>query len=394
MDTIVREKVDQAVGILAELGIDVWLTFVRETTASGDPILPLVLGHDLTWQSALVLTQTGERIAIVGRFEAETVRLTGAYSEVIAYDEAISPVLKATFQRLDPAQVAINYSIDDVLSDGLPYGLYQLLCEYLSGTPYADRFVSAEKIISALRGRKTAGEVSRIRAAIQTTDRIYESTFEHAQIGMSETELAAFMQKQLKSLGVEPAWALDHCPAVNAGAGSTGGHVGPSGLTLQPGQILHFDFGVKQDGYCSDIQRVAYFLAPGEVQPPAEVLRGFDTILKSIKAAVDTIKPGIPGKDVDAAARNVVTAAGYPEFKHATGHQLGRLAHDGAGILGPLWERYGSTPEYPLEAGQVYTIEPSLFIPDYGHMSLEEDILVTDHGAEYLSQPQLEIILK
>jgi len=342
----------------------------------------------------LILTRTGERIAIVGRYEAETVQLTGAYSDVIPYDEAISPVLKATFQRLNPAQVAINYSVDDVLSDGLPFGLYQLLCEYLSGTPYSDRFVSAEKIIAALRGRKTPGEVARIRAAIQTTDQIYQNTFAYVQAGMSEAEIAAFMRSQLKEFDVEPAWPLDHCPAVNAGAGSTGGHVGPSGLTIQPGQILHIDFGVKQDDYCSDIQRVAYFLAPGEQKPPAEVQQGFDTILESIQAAFDTIKPGVPGKEVDAAARSVVTAAGYPEFKHATGHHLGRLAHDGAGILGPLWERYGSTPNYPLEVGQVYTIEPSLFIPGFGHMSLEEDILVTENGAEYLSQPQQDIILK
>ena len=394
METIVAEKVNQAIKILNEFGVDLWLTFVRETSASGDPVLPLILGHDLTWQSALILTRTGERIAIVGRYEAETVQLTGAYSEVIPYDEAISPVLKATFQRLNPAQVAINYSVDDVLSDGLPFGLYQLLCEYLSGTPYSDRFVSAEKIIAALRGRKTPGEVARIRAAIQTTDQIYQNTFAYVQAGMSEAEIAAFMRSQLKEFDVEPAWPLDHCPAVNAGAGSTGGHVGPSGLTIQPGQILHIDFGVKQDDYCSDIQRVAYFLAPGEQKPPAEVQQGFDTILESIQAAFDTIKPGVPGKEVDAAARSVVTAAGYPEFKHATGHHLGRLAHDGAGILGPLWERYGSTPNYPLEVGQVYTIEPSLFIPGFGHMSLEEDILVTENGAEYLSQPQQDIILK
>jgi len=88
-----------------------------------------------------------------------------------------------------------------------------------------------------------------------------------------------------------------------------------------------------------------------------------------------------------------VTEAGYSSFPHALGHQLGRVAHDGGALLGPLWEKYGDAPRQKLEAGQIFTIEPSLSVAGYGQLSLEEDVIMTGAGAKYLAEPQTEIIL-
>jgi Xaa-Pro aminopeptidase len=395
MSSLVGEKVEQAAGILQEKEIDVWLTFVRETAAGGDPVMPLIYGEgDLTWQSALLLSASGERIAIVGHFDAEAVRALGAYETVIPYHESPRPELLRVLARLEPARIGINYSANDVLADGLSYGLYQILKGYLTDTTYAERLVSAEEVTSALRGRKTPGEIERIRAAAATTLQIYDNTFDFVEPGMSEQEIGAFMQAQLEAFDVGPAWHPDHCPIVDAGPDSPVGHVGRSETRVQRGQLLHFDFGVKQAEYCSDIQRVLYFLAADETEPPEPVQRGFETMVRAIEAAVAAMKPGVLGKEVDAVARRVVTDAGYPEFKHATGHHLGRLAHDGGGILGPEWERYGDTPNQPLEAGHVYTVEPSLPVAGYGHMGIEEDVLVTENGAEFLHQPQTRMVVR
>jgi Xaa-Pro aminopeptidase len=394
MPTIVQEKVTQAIDILQEKNIDLWLTFVRETTAGGDPILPLIYSHDLTWQSALAITRSGECLAIVGKYDAENAENMGAYSTVIPYNESIRPALLEMLERLNPQTIALNYSRNDVHADGLSYGLYQILLDMLRDTPFAQRIVSAEKIIAAVRGRKTPSEIERIKAAIAVTEEIYQRTFDMMQVGMTEKEVAAFMHAQAAEMGLETSWDVQNCPAVNAGPDSPVGHASPTDLRVSPGQIIHFDFGIIKDGYCSDIQRVVYMLAPGESEPPEPVKHGFDTITQAIQAAVAGMKPGMQGKEVDAIARRIVTEAGYPEFMYGTGHQLGRTVHDGAGILAPEWERHGDTPNYLLEAGQVYTVEPGLMVPGYGYVGIEEDVLVTEDGAEFLHAPQIEWILR
>ena len=393
MSKLVTEKIEQAIAILQELEADLWLTFVRETSAGGDPVLPLIYGHDLTWQSALILTSAGDRIAIVGQLEAETARRVGAYQRVIPYHQSVQTALLEILDELDPSSIALNYSRNDVHADGLGHGLYQVLMDNWRDTPYVERVCSAEAVIAALRGRKTLTEVARIRQAIETTIDIYQQTFEYLAIGQTELEIAVFIQEQIAARNLAPAWSLDHCPTVNTGPESSLGHVGPTSLKVAPGHLVHFDFGVLQEGYCSDIQRMAYVLRPGESEPPAEVQHGFDTIVTAIQAAVAAMRPGIPGVEVDAIARGVVTDAGYPEFMHATGHQVGRTVHDGAGLIGPTWERYGETPHYPLEAGQVFTVEPSLTVPSFGHVGLEEDVLITQDGAEFLHAPQTELVL-
>lgn len=395
MNPIVIEKTRQAINLLQEKDIDLWLTFVRETSAGGDPILPLIYGDaDLTWQSALILTRSGESIAIVGRFELETALNVGAYEKVLPYDESIRPVLISELERLNPRQIAINTSESDVLADGLTHGMYLNLLSLLEGTPFADRLISAEHLLSSLRGCKSKLEIDRMRKAIASTEEIYAQAFDNIQPGMSEIQVAEMMQAEVLRRGLGFAWPRNNNPAVNSGPDSPVGHNAPTDIKIERGHLLHFDFGVREDDYCSDIQRMVYYLNPGENQPPEPVRKAFETEVRALQAAFKAVRPGALGVEVDRAAREVVTNGGYPEFKHATGHQVGRLAHDGGAILGPSWDRYGQTPFLPLEVGQVYTLEPSLMVPGYGIIGLEEDIVVTSDGAEYLSTPQTELILK
>lgn len=390
-NAIVREKLDQAVQILKEKDLDLWLTFVRETSLTPDPSLDLVAGVDMTWHSAFLVSRTGERIAIVGRYDAENINAIGAYTEVMGYDEGLRPSLRNAVERLDPRTIAVNYSANDPAADGLTHGMFLYLRDMFAGTPYADHFVSAEDFIASLRGRKSPSEVERIRAAIRTTEAMYADLGDSLAVGQTEREIADRLTARRLELGLGTAWDEASCPIVNSGPNSPLGHTQPGDFKIARGQLVHMDFGVKENGFCSDLQRMWYALDAGETTAPPDVQRAWDACWGAIDAGASALRPGAVGWHVDAAARTYLTEMGYPEYKHALGHHLGRVAHDGSTLLGPRWDRYGQTPYGVVEPGNVYTLELGVAVPGRGYIGLEEDVLVTESDIEWLSTPQRDI---
>ncbi|HSN94319.1 MAG TPA: hypothetical protein VLR89_04575, partial [Anaerolineaceae bacterium] len=223
--TIQNQKLDQVAGLLRRDGIDMWMTLGAETSMKPEPALDFILGLDMTWLSAFILTAKNERIAIVGRFDAENVRLMGGYNEVIAYDEDFFPPLLQVLKRLNPASIALNYSEHDVSADGLSHGTWLSLKKGLARTPYAERFVSSEGLVRSLRGQKTPAEVERIRTAAQTTEEIVNKIGQSIKIGMNEEDLYAMVQGLMSKRGLTPSW--DPCPNISVGAASVAGHTLP-----------------------------------------------------------------------------------------------------------------------------------------------------------------------
>jgi Xaa-Pro aminopeptidase len=389
---LIHEKANQAQTLLEEVGLDCWLTFVRETVLTPDPGVELVVGTNVTWP-AVFLFGRGDRIAIVGRYDAPPVEATGVFGQVLTYDESIQPLLLSTLERLDPHSIGLNYSVDDKTADGLTHGMWLLLNDLLRGTAFSQRFMSAATLLGKLRARKTSSEVARIRAAIATTEEIVAQTTAQIRTGVSEAQLGDFVHAQFRERGLPSAWAWDGCPIVNSGPASSIGHSHPSeSILIEPGHLVHIDLGVQQEGYCSDIQRMWYVRRPGESAPPPIVQRAFATVLQAIDAGAAALRPGVRGWQVDEIAREVIVDAGYEEYKHAFGHGLGRACHDGGTLLGPRWARYGSTPEGIVEVGNVYTLELGV-MTEAGYVGIEEDVVVTEEGCEFLSTRQRELML-
>jgi len=390
---MIREKIKQAYGILKEENIDCWLTFVRESSVIHDPVIDLVVGPDVTWHSAFILTSNKESIAIVGSLDKANQEDHGNYDKIIGYVQSIEEDLINTLNKINPNKIALNFSLNSPTSDGLTFGLYQQLMKYFEGTPYASLIVSSEPIINKLRGRKSQSEIERVKNSINLTLELFDRVGKFIKAGKTEQEVAKFLIDQVEKEGVELAWDQEHCPAVFTGPDTAGAHAGPTNREVKHGHVLNIDFGGKIDDYCSDLQRSWYILKPGETEAPEDVKHGFKTIEDSITKAAATLKPGVTGNDIDTIARNHIVEQGYEEYPHALGHQIGRVAHDGGGLLAPKWERYGTLPDQIVEENQLYTIEPRLPIKDYGIATVEEIVVVTKDGCDFLSPRQKEIYL-
>jgi Xaa-Pro aminopeptidase len=391
--SLISEKIRQAVGLLGEFDLDCWLTFTRETEINGDPVLPFLAPGHLTWHSAFLVLRDGRTRAIVGRYDQRSVQDAAAWDDVVPYVEGFKAPFLEFVKSANPRTIAVNYSQGSEICDGLTYGMYLTLREALGEIGMADRLVSAESLVSALRERKTGYEVGRMREAIRNTQEIFAKVAGFIRPGRSEQEIASFMQGEVRRRELAFAWGEGTCPAVFTGPDTAQAHYGPTGRTVAPGHVLNMDFGVRVDGYCSDMQRTFYVLEPGQAEAPADVRKGFDTIRRTVAESFAALKPGVLGRDVDAVARRIVTEAGYEEFPHGLGHQVGRFAHDGTALLGPAWEKYARKPFRPLEAGMVFTIEPRLTVPGRGVVTIEEMAVVTETGAEWLSEPQRELML-
>ena len=391
--TLIREKVKQAAGLLREFGLDCWITFTRESEINGDPTLVFLAPGPVTWHSAFIVCADGRSRAIVGLYDQKGIEETGAYDKVVGYVTGIKEPLLEYLQEVDPRTIGVNYSKGSEIADGLTHGMFLTLQEILAGAGMDGRLMPAEKVVSALRERKSAAEIGWMKQAVRATEDIFDLVGRFIAPGKTESEIAAFILAEAERRHLPTAWGRTTCPAVFTGPDTAQAHYSPTGRTVEPGHVLNMDFGVKVEGYCSDMQRTFYILEPGQKTAPDDVMKGFRTIVRSIEESKAAMKPGVEGRAIDAVARGVITGAGYAEFPHALGHQVGRFAHDGTALLGPAWEKYAQKPFQKLEEGMVFTIEPRLTVPGRGVVTIEEMVVVTKDGAEWLGRPQKDLVL-
>jgi Xaa-Pro aminopeptidase len=242
-------------------------------------------------------------------------------------------------------------------------------------------FRPTERIVEQARVIKDAGEIVTLREAARRLTRVAQAAFAAMSPGVSERSIAARIEAAIRDAGYERT-AFD--TIVASGPNGALPHYRAGDRLLERGDLVVLDFGGVLDGYCSDLTRTVA-VAP----PSAEARRVHQAVRDAQQAAIDAVKPGIATTDVDRAARQVLEANGLGEaFGHGTGHGLGLDVHEDPRVTRP---RADMAPVL-LEPGMVFTIEPGAYLPGWGGVRIEDDVLVTDRGCEVLTSVSYALI--
>src|SRR5215211_7357282 len=258
-----------------------------------------------------------------------------------------------------------------------PRQLRLLEFRYVKGGAPEANYPDASEVLSALRLRKDPAEVEAMRRAVKIAQEALEATLPLIRMGMTEKELSAELVVQLLKHGSDP--EMPFAPIVSVGPNGANPHASPSDRKLQAGDLLVVDWGATYDGYISDLTRT---FAVGEVD---EEYRKIHRIVQEANAAGRAAaKPGAPCADVDKAARTVIEQAGYGVyFTHRTGHGIGMEGHEEPYMRGDNMQL--------LEPGMAFTVEPGIYLPGRNGVRIEDNVVITETGADVLSNMPREI---
>jgi Xaa-Pro dipeptidase len=253
------------------------------------------------------------------------------------------------------------------------------LLEFLhvkAGAPEAD-YPDASDVLSSLRLKKEKAEVEAMRRAVQIAQAALEATIPSIRMGMTEKELSSELVVQLLKQGSDS--EMPFPPIVSGGPNSANPHASPTERKLQNGDLLVIDWGAAYDGYISDLTRT---FAVGEVDTEYEKIHKI--VQEANAAGRAAAKPGIPCADVDKATRDVIERSGYGVyFTHRTGHGIGMEGHEEPYMRGDNMQL--------LETGMAFTVEPGIYLPNRNGVRIEDNMVITETGADVLSDMPREI---
>ena len=245
------------------------------------------------------------------------------------------------------------------------------LLDAMSGITPAAEWIPIAGLVEELRMIKDASEIQEIREAVQQAQRGFEVFRAMLTPEMSELQGAHELEHAMRRFGARQA-AFD--PIVAVGERAALPHAMPTEKLLADSPFLLVDWGaMTQKGYRSDLTRMII-----HGRPPAKLKKVYQTVLKAQLAAIKAIRPGVLCRDVDRVARAVIEKAGYgKQFTHSLGHGIGLDIHEGP--------RLGGNVPTELKPGMIVTVEPGIYLPGWGGVRIEDDVLVTRKGHEVMT---------
>lgn len=314
--------------------------------------------------------------------DAEIVPVERSYDETLV---ALVGKLQATRLGIEGANLSIGRAYRIAQSLG---AAVEVADESRITNPESRRvtLVSTDGMVERLRLIKDAHEVDMLRRGALLLSAVALDVIHDVTPGIMEKDLAAKIDWRIKSAGFERC-SFETIVASGPNAALPHAHAGDR--VMQRGDLVVLDFGGVYGGYCVDLTRT---IALGE--PNAEMQRVYNAVLEAQQAAIAAVKPSVRAGDIDAAARETLGRHKLAEaFGHSTGHGLGIEIHETPRI-GPRREATSEAPAPPddaIEPGMVFTIEPGAYLPGWGGVRIEDDVLVTSDGVEVLTNVPREL---
>jgi Xaa-Pro dipeptidase len=382
-------------------GIESWIVICREN--DNDPLAMHVGGENAGGTAAFVFFLEDDKVksyAVSPAGEAAALKDIGLHDQVIVIERGsgIYESINKLLEEFDPERIGINSSERNI-SDGLSYS-QRIQLEDMLDDKYVQRLTSSDELVVEWLSVKLPEEIKIMKDAAELTTQLQVEAYRTIIPGKTtDADVALYLKKRMKELGVEDAWAPDQNPNVNSGIDR--GHSHATNKIIRAGDFIQTDFGIKVYGtWVTDIQRFAYVLPEGQDKPDEDVLLKWENAKKGSRIVQENIKPGVQGYMVDKAQREWMQQTGSLPVMWSTGHPVGYWAHDvGPSIGGGLSENPHPSALRKLRPGQIFACD-GFFCwylngkdGDTKTISVEEMIVVTDSGSEYLIEPQEELIL-
>lgn len=239
-------------------------------------------------------------------------------------------------------------------------------------------FIPAGNSISQIRQIKTPEEIENIIKAQAITDKVFKHMLGFISVDMSEMDIAVELECQVRKLGGD---GLAFDTIIASGENSSKPHAHPTMKKIKNGDPVTMDFGARYNGYCSDMTRTIFV-----GKPSAQLKNIYEIVLKAQLNTLENMKPGMTGKQLDALAREIITANGFGEyFQHSTGHSLGLDIHESPNL--------SAMCETEFKPNMLGTVEPGIYVSGLGGVRIEDLVVFTQDGVKNLTMSSKELII-
>lgn len=348
--------------VLSAKGIDALLVSIEENRR----YLSGFTGEDHQFDEsagALLISADQLILATDSRFELQAVTESPLF-EVVVYRKGLAKELPGLVERLKIRKLAVE-------SARISVHQYEDFKKELAGAGHGVALVPVVDLVEQFRLIKSSEEIDQTCKALELAETAFTEVVRTLQPGMTEKQIAWTLESALRGAGAD---GLSFPVIVAAGPNSALPHAIPSDRAVGSGEPILFDWGVRLGGYCSDTSRTVIL-----GKPDHGFLQVFNTVLEAQQMAIASIRAGVNSKAVDAVARDHIDARGYGDkFGHGLGHGTGLAIHEGP-RLSPLKETI-------LEPGMLVTVEPGIYLPHWGGVRIENQVVVGENGPRVLNR--------